>query len=107
MTTRRSIKRSGMLLVAGLLMGTTPHMALAVGEGECATGFCGTPARVGGGGGGGGGGSVLVRYTDIGQTYSFTDDSDGDGLADGYDNCVYVANRSQTDSDGDGVGDAC
>ncbi|HVN86238.1 MAG TPA: thrombospondin type 3 repeat-containing protein [Candidatus Binatia bacterium] len=32
---------------------------------------------------------------------------DGDGIADGIDNCPDVANTNQTDSDGDGVGDAC
>ena len=34
-------------------------------------------------------------------------DSDGDGLADDYDNCPNAWNRSQLDSDEDGTGDAC
>ncbi len=34
-------------------------------------------------------------------------DTDGDGVGDGCDNCPAVANASQTDSDGDGLGDAC
>ena len=34
-------------------------------------------------------------------------DTDGDGVGDGCDNCPAVANTSQTDSDGDGLGDAC
>jgi alpha-tubulin suppressor-like RCC1 family protein len=34
-------------------------------------------------------------------------DSDGDGIADAYDNCPTVSNPDQADSDGDGVGDAC
>ena len=34
-------------------------------------------------------------------------DSDGDGVADGSDNCLDVANADQLDSDGDGLGDAC
>ena len=34
-------------------------------------------------------------------------DSDGDGFIDTNDNCVNVANPSQTDTDGDGLGDAC
>src|SRR4051794_39313362 len=75
--------------------------------GECATGFCGTPKNNGGGGGGGGGGSILVDNTDIGQTYSKTDDYDGDGIADDFDNCTFMANRDQADSDGDKIGDAC
>lgn len=34
-------------------------------------------------------------------------DNDGDGVANGSDNCVNVANATQTDTDGDGLGDAC
>jgi lysophospholipase L1-like esterase len=38
---------------------------------------------------------------------SFALDSDGDGLADGCDNCPGVANPDQADADQDGSGDAC
>lgn len=34
-------------------------------------------------------------------------DDDGDGIPDGRDNCVDVANPDQTDTDLDGLGDAC
>jgi hypothetical protein len=34
-------------------------------------------------------------------------DSDGDQVADPYDNCVAVANPGQADCDADGIGDAC
>ncbi len=34
-------------------------------------------------------------------------DSDGDGIPDSRDNCIYTYNPDQADSDGDGVGDAC
>ena len=34
-------------------------------------------------------------------------DSDGDGIADGLDNCLDVQNPSQVDTDGNGLGDAC
>jgi|GEM_PF-4382097 len=34
-------------------------------------------------------------------------DSDGDGVADGSDNCPLVANSDQADIDGDQIGDAC
>ncbi len=35
------------------------------------------------------------------------DDSDGDGVCDGDDNCANISNSNQSDSDGDGVGDVC
>ena len=75
--------------------------------GECSGGLCGTPNQTGGGGAGCGGGSILINNTDVGDTYQFGDDYDGDGFEDDFDNCPFVSNPAQTDSDGDGVGDAC
>jgi len=57
--------------------------------------------------GGGGGGAILVNNTDIGVTYSTSDDYDGDGIEDDFDNCPFRPNADQADSDGDGVGDVC
>ncbi len=34
-------------------------------------------------------------------------DRDGDGVANGADNCPLTANPGQSDLDGDGIGDAC
>ncbi len=34
-------------------------------------------------------------------------DTDGDGIPDLFDNCVYTANPNQEDSNNDGIGDAC
>ena len=45
-------------------------------------------------------------YASLGQ-YFIEFDSDGDGIADAYDNCILVSNAEQIDSDSDGFGDAC
>lgn len=96
---------SSAVLVAGLLFAAYPVYAQT--EGECGTGFCGTPNNNGGGGDGGGGGSILVNNTDIGITYSTSDDFDGDGYEDDFDNCPFRPNRDQADTDADGAGDVC
>ena len=92
-------------LVATVLLAALPVLAQT--DGECGTGYCGTPKNNGGGGGGGGGGAILVNNTDIGVTYSTSDDYDGDGIEDDFDNCPFRPNGDQADSDGDGVGDVC
>lgn len=49
---------------------------------------------------------IVVAMVSWGATQCFTD-TDGDGAADFYDNCVSLANPDQKDSDGDRLGDAC
>ena len=39
--------------------------------------------------------------------WSFTIDTDGDGVSDNLDNCPLTANADQLDTDGDGTGDVC
>jgi YVTN family beta-propeller protein len=47
----------------------------------------------------------VVLPVEVGGTPA--EDTDGDGVNDGADNCPSVANPDQEDSDNDGVGDAC
>ena len=95
------------VVLGASLFWAMPAFAQAVDNPECLGSQCGAPAEEGGGCGCSCGCSVWVSYTDDGKTLSYTDDADGDGKADGYDNCPFVANKDQADSDGDGVGDAC
>jgi hypothetical protein len=98
--------------LAFLALMVVPFMANAQDDPpyECDDRFgeCGTPEQSGGGGCGCGCGcSILVNYTDLGDTYQYGDDWDDDGHEDPYDNCVFERNLDQADTDGDGVGDAC
>jgi MYXO-CTERM domain-containing protein len=68
---------------------------------------CGAPDQSGGGGCGCGGGSILINFTDQGDSYQYADDYDDDAWEDNFDNCPFAANADQADSDGDGYGDAC
>ncbi len=67
----------------------------------------GNPNNNAGGCGCGCGCSVLVQETEFGDTLQFTDDLDGDGWEDDFDNCPLSANVDQVDRDGDSLGDAC
>jgi hypothetical protein len=84
-----------------------PVFAQSTDNPECLGSECGKPKEEGGGCGCGCGCSVWVAYTDDGKTLAYTDDADGDGKSDDYDNCPFVSNRDQLDVDGDGVGDVC
>ncbi len=99
------------MLAAALTLGAAalfaPSAAEAQQNPECTQNLCGSPQQNGGGCGCGCGGSILYNYTDDGKTFSYSDDADGDGVPDNFDNCPFTPNRDQLDSDGDGVGDAC
>ena len=55
-------------------------------------------------GGGAGGAGVDSETIDA---FAIIPDDDGDGIADGLDNCPNVSNPGQQDSDGNDIGDAC
>ncbi len=105
----KTILNSTLLAVAVALTWATPVAAQGRGSNnpECLGTRCGAPNTEGGGCSCGCGCSVWVAFTDDGRTLSYTDDTDGDGVPDGFDNCPFVPNRDQLDSDGDGVGDKC
>lgn len=96
-------------VAVGLTLIATPSFAQTDSESnpECLDDSCGRPKEVGGGCGCGCGCSVWVAYTDDGKTLAYTDDADGDGIADQNDNCPFAQNRIQEDGDGDQVGNAC
>ena len=95
------ITGTALLLLPLHAMAQSQECDSVVFEGES----CGQPEE--NGGGGGGGGSVLINFTDLGDTYQYGDDYDGDGIEDDNDNCPRALNVDQTDADGDGVGDSC
>jgi len=52
--------------------------------------------------------SMSIRVLRVGEEAApGAADGDGDGAADGQDNCPYMENPSQADADGDGIGDDC
>ena len=95
------------MVAAVPLLLLAPGSARAQANPECTQNLCGSPQQNGGGCGCGCGGSILYNYTDDGKTFSYSDDADGDGVEDNFDNCPFTPNRDQSDKDGDGVGDAC
>ncbi|MCC6335267.1 MAG: thrombospondin type 3 repeat-containing protein [Myxococcales bacterium] len=103
------MKATTALCLALGCLASVPALAQSQDNPECLGSQCGKPKEEGGGCGCGCGCgcSVWVAYTDDGKTLAYTDDADGDGKADGSDNCAFVSNRDQLDSDGDGVGNLC
>gem|GEM_PF-2173315 len=53
------------------------------------------------------GNGVAPNKSDMGALEFVRADEDGDGVANGSDNCPYVANAGQQDSDADGRGNVC
>src|SRR5688572_20687645 len=68
--------------------------------GECTGGLCGSPNQSGGGCGCGCGCSILINFTDQGDTYQYADDFDDDAIEDDFDNCPFTFNSTQVDADG-------
>lgn len=50
---------------------------------------------------------VVVALVILHGGVAFAADADGDGVADGRDNCPRTANADQLDSNGNGLGNAC
>ena len=85
--------------------GGSAGSAGAAGQGGAA-GSAGAGGESGNAGEGGAAGSAGSAGTG-GEGGGLAQDSDGDGVVDGADNCRDIANADQMDSDGDGAGDAC
>ncbi len=98
-------------LSAAMIVLLLPTNLAAQPAGECTQDSddeaCGTPDQSGGGGCGCGGGSILIAFTDEGDSYQYADDYDNDGREDNADNCPFEENSDQQDSDSDGYGNAC
>jgi hypothetical protein len=100
--------RGYVLPLAMLVLTAGPTWAQSSGEctGDSTDPACGAPEQTGGACGCGGG-SILINFTDQGDSYQYADDFDDDGLEDTHDNCPFFFNADQVDGDGDGFGDAC
>ncbi len=81
--------------------------ARAQDSGECTGGLCGAPEQSGGGCGCGCGCSILINFSDQGDTYQYADDYDDDSIEDDQDNCPFAFNPDQLDTDSDARGDGC
>lgn len=100
--------RTAVIIAAfATLLGTATSSNAQTPNGECSGGLCGAPNQSGGGCGCGCGCSILINFTDQGDTYQYADDFDDDGIEDDFDNCPFTFNPDQGDGDGDVRGDLC
>ncbi len=105
----RTLSRLALFLVVAAAPATVRAQDTPNGEctGSSTDPACGAPDQSGGGGCGCGGGSILINFTDQGDSYQYADDYDDDAWEDNSDNCPFETNADQVDGDGDGRGDAC